>query len=84
MADARIYVSRHLARLFGKRLSPLKAYHLIGHMLLCAGLMDHWVEDFRLRELAPHPTSAEPPWEHQEVLLRTWPELLAIGQPYGL
>lgn len=82
--DARIYLSRHLMRLFVERLHPLKASHLVGHMLLCAALMDHWVADFSLRGLRPHPTSVDPPWEHKEMLLRTWPELLAIGEPYGL
>ena len=82
--DARIYLSRHLMRLFGKRLHPLMASAMVGHMLLCATLMERWVPHLRLRTLAPHPTAAEPPWEHQETLLRTWPELLAIGEPYGL
>lgn len=82
--DARIYVSRHLARLFGERLSPLRASWLVGHMLICASLMEQWVPHVHLRDLQPHPTSAEPPWEHGDMLLRTWSELLAIGEPYGL
>ena len=83
-ADARIYLSPHLMRLFGERLSPFKAFHLVGHMLLCASLMEKWVPDLRLRDLSPHPTAIEPPWGHQEMLLRTWPELLAIGEAYGM
>lgn len=72
-------------RLFCERLSPLKASAMVGHMLLCATLMERWVPHLRLRHIQPHPpVEAEPPWEHQEMLLRTWPELLAIGEPYGL
>ena len=83
--DARIYLSRHLMRLFGERLPPLAASRLAGHMLLCATLMERWVAHLRLRNIQPHPpVEAEPRWGHQEMLLRTWPELLAIGEPYGL
>lgn len=82
--DARIYLSRHLMRLFGQRLPPFRASAMVGHMLVCASLMERWVPHLRLRNLQPHPTAAEPAWAHQEMLLRSWPELLAIGEPYGL
>lgn len=83
-ADARIYLSRHLMRLFGERLHPLMASAMVGHMLLCATFMERRVPHLRLRNLQPHPTAAEPAWGHQEMLLRTWPELLAVGESVDL
>ena len=83
--DSSIYLSRYLMRLFAERLPPMKASVLAGHMYVCACLMDRRVTHLWLRNIQPHPpVEAEPPWEHQEMLLRTWPELLAIGEPYGL
>lgn len=79
--DGSIYLSRHLMRLFGEQLSPMRASMLAGHMYACACLMERRVTYLWLRGVHQHPPAqVEPPWEVDEQLLRTWPELLLVGE----
>jgi len=79
--DGSVYLSRPLMRLFGERLSPIRASMLAGHMFVCACLMERRVTHFWLRNVQPHPPAqSEPPWEVEETLIRTWPELILVGE----
>ena len=79
--DGSVYLSRPLMRLFGERLSPLRASMLVGHMFVCTSLMERRVTHFWLRDVHPHPPAqVEPSWEVEETLLRTWPELILVGE----
>ncbi len=79
--DSRIYLSSYLMRLFGERLPPLRASMLAGHLWICVSLMEQRVTYLWLRDVQPHPPAqVEPPWEVEEVLFRTWTELLLVGE----
>jgi hypothetical protein len=83
--DARRYVSHILIREFRRKLTPAKYSRLASMLLRNARMMDGTACHWGGRRLAPFPAVADPPWEHQELLLRTWPELCQLyGSPHGM
>lgn len=83
--DAQVYVSQILVRQFRRVLAPTRYFWLASMLLRNATMTDRTACDRGERGLAPFPGLADPPWEHQELLLRTWPELCQLyGSRYGM
>ena len=83
--DARLYVSQILIREFRQSLTPTKYSWVASMLLRNARMMDRTAYRWGGRRFAPFPAVADPPWEHQELLLRTWPELCQLyGSRYGM
>lgn len=83
--NAPVYVSQILVRQFRRGLAPLTYSSLASMLLRNAAIMDRTVSTWGQRRLAPFPALEDPPWEHRELLLRTWPELCELyGSRYGM
>lgn len=83
--DAWVYVSEILVRQFREGLAPTGYSNLASMLLRNAAMMDRTAHSRGGRGLAPFPAVEDPPWGHEELLLRTWPELCQLyGSRYGM
>lgn len=83
--NAPVYVSQILVRQFRRGLPPPTYSSLASMLLRNAAIMDRTVSAWGQRRLAAFPALEDPPWEHRELLLRTWPELCKLYRSrYGM
>jgi hypothetical protein len=78
LENAPLYVSQILVEQFRRGLAPSTYFSLASMLVRNAAIMDRTVSAWGHRRLAPFPTLEDPPWEHRELLLRTWPELCQL------